>query len=198
MPKPLCLGFYFFGGGKLVHNDTKLQITLQNRAYMNKSKKTSPKTSSKQRGANKASPSPKAKGKATAKRVVKVIETAEGLTSTQLTGEAKHREGIIQLLTEVGVYNPSFNFLIESCSQLVEARNTVYAVMTQSEPIVKETSREGEARLRAHPIYNIYIEINKELRQVLGELTMTARTSSVSQGDALDILNEKLRKLLNS
>ncbi len=108
-----------------------------------------------------------------------------------------YAEKITAHLRELGAYSPSFGFLIDSCAQLIYARNKAFDVLRGEDLILREVSREGELRLKNHPICSMYIELSKELRQVLGELTMTAKTNSVVEGDELDQLNMKIMNMLS-
>lgn len=107
------------------------------------------------------------------------------------------REEIIGVLQEVGLYNKAFAYLVESCVQLVMIRNRAFDALKQDDIVVKEISREGEARLKPNPLCSAYLEVSKELRQVLGELKLTISKSNISDGDALDKLNDKILNIIN-
>lgn len=111
--------------------------------------------------------------------------------------EEQMRDEVIELLKELGMYSKSFLYLIESCVQLVVARNMAFVQLRESGLVMSELSREGEPRLKAHPACNIYLEINKELRQVLEALKMTIRSSNHSEGDEMDKLNSLLIEKLS-
>lgn len=112
--------------------------------------------------------------------------------------EEQMRDEVIELLKELGMYSKSFLYLIESCVQLVVARNMAFVQLRESGLVMSELSREGEPRLKAHPACNIYLEINKELRQVLEALKMTIRSSNHSEGDEMDKLNTLLMDKLSA
>lgn len=112
--------------------------------------------------------------------------------------EEQMRDEVIELLKELGMYSKSFLYLIESCVQLVVARNMAFVQLRESGLVMSELSREGEPRLKAHPACNIYLEINKELRQVLEALKMTIRSSNHSEGDEMDKLNSLLIEKLSA
>lgn len=114
------------------------------------------------------------------------------------TQEEQMRDEVIELLKELGMYSKSFLYLIESCVQLVVARNMAFVQLRESGLVMSELSREGEPRLKAHPACNIYLEINKELRQVLEALKMTIRSSNHSEGDEMDKLNSLLIEKLSA
>ncbi len=107
----------------------------------------------------------------------------------------KLKEEIISLLKTMEVYSPAFDILIESAVQLTLLRNKSFKNANKGNSTITEVSRENDKRVRANPAYHMYIEINKELRAVLGELNLTIKSSLFSEGDELDKLNRKIDEL---
>lgn len=108
------------------------------------------------------------------------------------------KDELIEVMRVLGVYSPAFDTLITSCAQLSAMRDKAYNKAIRSTTVIKESSREGDNRVKVNPAYTIYIEIGKELRATLGDLTLTVKASTFANGDALDELNAKLREVLDA
>lgn len=101
-------------------------------------------------------------------------------------------EAIRDGLRSIGAYSPSVEHLITSCAQLIQIRDKIYKEIETTAPMIQEESREGAVRQKANPIYGMYMDISKELRVTLAELTMTVRSSTISTTDGLADLDNSL------
>lgn len=131
------------------------------------------------------------KGTASPKTSKKTKGTKGKISTTQTA--RKELNAIRKRLEEAGVYSPSVDYMVQSCSQLINIRDKLYKELCKTKPITEEISREGDVRFKSHPIYNMYIEYSKEVRQALDALTMTVKSSTVSASDEIDKLNELVK-----
>lgn len=105
---------------------------------------------------------------------------------------------LIEVLKILGCYSPAFDTLITSCAQLTVLRDRVFDKAFSTSPLVEEVSRENDKRKKSNPVYELYIKYSNELRNVLNELTLSVKSSTIAQGDALDELNRLLEECVES
>ena len=109
------------------------------------------------------------------------------------------------------MYSPSLDFAIEDLAQVSHLKEKAFNEATgyifhkedpvnketESTSIVMEVSREGAIRYKVNPAYTIYLDLVRESQKILDGLCMTAKSSTLVQGDEFDELRARMEEAAN-
>ena len=122
-----------------------------------------------------------------------------------------YRNRIKKALEDANMYSPSLDFAIEDLAQVSHLKEKAFNEATgyifhkddpvnwetESTSIVMEVSREGAIRYKVNPAYNIYLDLVRESQKILDGLCMTAKSSTLVQGDEFDELRARMEEAAN-
>jgi hypothetical protein len=122
-----------------------------------------------------------------------------------------YRTRIKKALEDANMYSPSLDFAIEDLAQVSHLKEKAFFEATEYEyheddpvnrktkgsSMVMEVSREGAIRYKVNPAYNIYLDLVRESQKILDGLCMTAKSSTLVQGDEFDELRARMEDAAN-
>lgn len=110
---------------------------------------------------------------------------AGGLTLEEATKKLENlRRTIRKLLNEQGKYRKELTYQVEvAASTLLAWRKVRDEAITVKRIVLKETSREGDERWKAHPIFEMYAKMTDVLRRDLRALQMNKEREKALEDD---------------
>lgn len=108
------------------------------------------------------------------------------------------RRTIRKLLNEQGKYRKELTYQVEvAASTLIAWRKVRDEAISIQRIVLKETSREGDERWKAHPIFEMYAKMTDVLRRDLRALQMNKEREKAmeDEGDGGDGLTELMAAL---
>lgn len=110
---------------------------------------------------------------------------AEGLTLEEATKKLENlRRTIRKLLNEQGKYRKELTYQVEvAASTLMAWRKVRDEAITVQRIVLRETSREGDERWKAHPIFEMYAKMTDVLRRDLRALQMNKEREKALEDD---------------
>lgn len=110
---------------------------------------------------------------------------AEGLTLEEATKKLENlRRTIRKLLNEQGKYRKELTYQVEvAASTLMAWRKVRDEAITVRSIVLRETSREGDERWKAHPIFEMYAKMTDVLRRDLRALQMNKEREKALEDD---------------
>ena len=139
-----------------------------------------------------------ANGRAEAEAATAATATAATATAEVMAAEAtvmkleqalkkveNLRRTIRKLMTDQGKYRKELAYQVEvTASTLMAWRKVRDEVITVQRIVLKETSREGDERWKAHPIFEMYAKMTDVLRRDLRALQMNKEKEKALEDDA--------------
>ena len=110
---------------------------------------------------------------------------AEGLTLEEATKKLENlRRTIRKLLNEQGKYRKELTYQVEvAASTLLAWRKVRDEAISIQRIVLRETSREGDERWKAHPIFEMYAKMTDVLRRDLRALQMNKEREKALEDD---------------